>query len=151
MRRTLTALLGASMLALSALGSAAAARAATAPATAKIVPIKRVTTKKFAGVTAQADRWGSVQITVTLRTTTITTGTKKKKVTRKYTELGGSYSYHTGRSQFIMSQSLPLLRQEFLQAQSANVDMISGATYTSQAFLQSLQSALLKATSAKTS
>ena len=48
------------------------------------------------------------------------------------------------RSQFIMSQSLPMLRQEFLSAQSANIQMVSGATYTSQAFVQSLQSALLK-------
>jgi hypothetical protein len=30
----------------------------------------------------------------------------------KYTDLGGRYSYHTSRSQFIMSQSLPQLRQE---------------------------------------
>jgi uncharacterized protein with FMN-binding domain len=44
-----------------------------------------------------------------------------------------------------MSQALPLLRQEFLQAKTASgVQMISGATYTSQAFLESLQSALLK-------
>ena len=63
----------------------------------------------------------------------------------RYTDLGGSYTYHTSRSQFIMSQALPQLRQEFLTAQSANVQMVSGATYTSQAFVQSLQSALLKA------
>ncbi len=43
-----------------------------------------------------------------------------------------------------MSQSLPYLRQEFLSGQSANVQQVSGATYTSQAFEQSLQSALLK-------
>ena len=43
-----------------------------------------------------------------------------------------------------MSQALPLLRQEFLKAQSANVEMISGATDTSQAFAESLQSALAK-------
>ena len=69
------------------------------------------------------------------------TGTKKVV---KYTNLGGNYSYHTDRSQYIMSQALPLLRQEFLQAQSANVQLISGATDTSQAFQQSLQSALAK-------
>ncbi|HJX48519.1 MAG TPA: FMN-binding protein, partial [Gaiellaceae bacterium] len=63
----------------------------------------------------------------------------------KYTDLGGRYSYHTSRSQFIMSQSLPQLRQEFLQVQNAaGVQMISGATYASQAFLQSLQPALLQ-------
>jgi uncharacterized protein with FMN-binding domain len=111
----------------------------------RVVPIKKVTTMKFAGISAQAHQWGSVQITITLRTTTITTGSKKKE-TRTYTDLGGSYSYHTARSQFIMSQALPQLRQEFLQVQSSTgVQMISGATYTSEAFLQSLQSAILKA------
>jgi len=149
MRRTLTALLGASMLAYPALGGAAVARAATSPAMAKVVPIKRVTKKVFAGATAQANQWGSVEITVTVQTTTVTTGTKKK-VTRRFSDLGGHYSYHTSRSQFIMSQALPQLRQEFLQAQSAKVDMISGASYTSQAFLQSLKSALVKANAAKT-
>jgi uncharacterized protein with FMN-binding domain len=78
-------------------------------------------------------------VTVTVRLTTV-----GKRTTRKYVDLGGSYSYHTGRSQFIMSQALPILRQEFLQGQSPNVQMVSGATYTSQAFVQSLQSALSK-------
>ena len=35
-----------------------------------------------------------------------------------------------------------MLRQQALQSHSANVDMISGATYTSEAFVQSLQEAL---------
>ena len=73
------------------------------------------------------------------------TTTAGKKVTRKFSDLGGGYTYHTSRSQFIMSQALPILRQEFLAAQSAKIQMVSGATYTSQAFIQSLQSALLKA------
>ncbi len=68
-----------------------------------------------------------------------------KTATRKFSDLGGGYTYHTSRSQFIMSQALPILRQEFLAAQSAKIQMVSGATYTSQAFIQSLQSALLKA------
>ena len=55
-------------------------------------------------------------------------------MTVTYVDLGGTYSYHSDRSQYIMSQALPLLRQEFLAAQSANVQMISGATDTSQAF-----------------
>jgi uncharacterized protein with FMN-binding domain len=146
MRRTLVVALTAAVLALPALDGVAAAQAA--PANKTVVPLKRVTTKVFTGAGVNADRWGTVVITVTVRTTTVTTGTRKK-VTRKYTDLGGHYSYHTSRSQFIMSQALPLLRQEFLQAQSPNVQMISGATYTSQAFLGSLQSALLKANAAK--
>ncbi|HZR94500.1 MAG TPA: FMN-binding protein [Gaiellaceae bacterium] len=100
---------------------------------------KKVMTRKLVGASEKADRWGAVQVTVTVRLTTV-----GKKTTRKYVDLGGSYSYHTGRSQFIMSQSLPILRQEFLQGQSPNVQMVSGATYTSQAFVQSLQSALSK-------
>lgn len=45
-------------------------------------------------------------------------------------------------SQRINSRAVPALQTEAIQAQSANVDMISGATLTSRAFIQSLQSAL---------
>ena len=45
-------------------------------------------------------------------------------------------------SQRIAQQAAPLLRQEALQAQSAKVDTVSGATTTSQAYAQSLQAAL---------
>ena len=96
-------------------------------------------TRKLSGQTAYAGQWGSVNINVTQRAS----GTGRHRRVR-YTDLGGSYTYHTARSQFIMSQALPMLRQEFLSAQSLNIQMISGATFTSQAFLQSLQSALLK-------
>jgi uncharacterized protein with FMN-binding domain len=46
------------------------------------------------------------------------------------------------RSQFIDQQSIPLLEQEVMQAQSANIQGVSGASYTSAGFVQSLQSAL---------
>jgi uncharacterized protein with FMN-binding domain len=46
------------------------------------------------------------------------------------------------RSQYIDQQSIPMLEQETLQAQSANIQGVSGASYTSQGFQQSLQSAL---------
>jgi len=42
----------------------------------------------------------------------------------------------------INSYALPQLRQQVLQAQSAQVDGVSGATVTSDGYLQSLQSAL---------
>jgi uncharacterized protein with FMN-binding domain len=45
-------------------------------------------------------------------------------------------------SQYINSIAMPYLTTEAVQAQSANVDIISGATLTSQAFAQSLQAAL---------
>ncbi|MCA0008721.1 MULTISPECIES: FMN-binding protein [unclassified Mesorhizobium] len=47
----------------------------------------------------------------------------------------------------INRQALPMLRDEAISAQSANVDIISGATLTSRAFIQSLRGALKKATS----
>ena len=46
------------------------------------------------------------------------------------------------RSQQISSYVAPQLQSEVLSAQSANVNTISGATYTSEGYLQSLQSAL---------
>lgn len=46
------------------------------------------------------------------------------------------------RSQQIDDQALPILRSESLSAQSANIQGVSGATYTAQAFITSLQSAL---------
>ncbi|WP_380168199.1 FMN-binding protein [Jannaschia sp. R86511] len=46
------------------------------------------------------------------------------------------------RSRGISAAAAPRLRQAVLQAQSAQVDTVSSATYTSEAYLQSLQSAL---------
>jgi uncharacterized protein with FMN-binding domain len=48
------------------------------------------------------------------------------------------------RSQSIDQQSIPILEQEVLQAQSANIQSVSGASYTSAGFVQSLQNALNK-------
>lgn len=50
-----------------------------------------------------------------------------------------------GHSSQVSQYAAPQLRSEVLQAQSAQVDSVSGATYTSQAYQQSLQSALDKA------
>jgi uncharacterized protein with FMN-binding domain len=51
-------------------------------------------------------------------------------------------TYRDGRSVSISNRAVPILRQEVLSAQSASVQMVSGATYTSEAYLSSLQSAL---------
>ena len=128
-RRTLTLMLGTGALVLPAADAASA-----------VVRAAATTTAKYTGATAPASQWGTVTVNVTLQTTT-----KGTRLTRRFTDLGGGYTYHTARSQFIMSQSLPILRQEFLTAQSARIHLVSGATYTSEAFVQSLQSALLKA------
>ena len=55
------------------------------------------------------------------------------------------YPHDLRTSQEINSQVMPWLTQEAIQAQSANVDIISGATLTSEAFASSLQSALRSA------
>jgi uncharacterized protein with FMN-binding domain len=52
------------------------------------------------------------------------------------------YPDENGRDQQINSRALPVLVKETLAAQSAEIDMVSGATYTSTGYLKSLQSAL---------
>lgn len=53
-----------------------------------------------------------------------------------------SYPSNDSHSQQISAYAVPRLTQEALAADSANIDMVSGATYTSQGYVQSLQSAL---------
>ena len=48
----------------------------------------------------------------------------------------------SGHSQEINSFALPQLTQEAISAQNAQIDSISGASYTSQSYVESLQSAL---------
>lgn len=55
------------------------------------------------------------------------------------------YPSDRSRSILINQQAMPYLQQEAIQAQSANVDIVSGATDTSQAFIASLSSALSQA------
>lgn len=46
------------------------------------------------------------------------------------------------RSQSINAQAVPILQSEVLQAQSASINLVSGATFTSEGFAASLQSAI---------
>jgi uncharacterized protein with FMN-binding domain len=55
------------------------------------------------------------------------------------------YPSDNGRSRYINSIALPYLIQEAVDAQTWNVDLISGATFTSSAFVKSLQDALRQA------
>jgi uncharacterized protein with FMN-binding domain len=52
------------------------------------------------------------------------------------------YPDGNGRDREINDDALPVLVQETISAQSADVDMVSGATVTSTGYVQSLQSAL---------
>jgi uncharacterized protein with FMN-binding domain len=137
MRKSIVVLLTVAALSL----PIADATAATLSTTSKRI----VVSKRFAGSVASVDRWGSLQVTIVVRKTTTITGTKKK-VTRKITAVSvPTYPNHTDRSIYINQTALPILRAETLRAQSANINMVSGATDSSDAFAQSLQSAILKA------
>ena len=56
-----------------------------------------------------------------------------------------SYPNDRRTSRYINSQALPMLHQEVIAADSANVDTISGATLTSEAYIRSLGTALQQA------
>ncbi len=119
------------------------ARAASATLTAAK---KKTVWRKVAGPEAQADRWGYVQVTLVVKKTTTTTN-GVSKVTRTITGAPVPlYPDHTGRSLFISQNAIPVLIGEVLRAQmNPNINLVSGATYTSEAFIQSLQAAILKA------
>ena len=78
-------------------------------------------------------RYGDVQVAVVMN--------GKQIVDIKALQL----PFDRARSQDISTQVAPLLHDEVIQAQSAQIDTIGGATYTSDAYAQSLQSALDKA------
>ena len=75
-------------------------------------------------------RWGPVQVQLTV------SGGKITDVAML------QYPNGNGTDQQISSYALPILMQATVDAQSANIDMVSGATYTSTGYLQSLQSAI---------
>jgi uncharacterized protein with FMN-binding domain len=79
------------------------------------------------------NQYGTVQVEVTLQGGRIT----------GITEL--QMPQDRQHSAEISQAAAPILEQEVLQAQSAQIDIVSGATFTSQSYAQSLQSALDKA------
>jgi uncharacterized protein with FMN-binding domain len=85
--------------------------------------------KTYTGSVAQT-RWGPVQVKITVQSGKIT------KVTVPQQPNGNP------KDAEINSYALPILINETTQAQSADIDMVSGATVTSQGYLQSLQAAL---------
>jgi uncharacterized protein with FMN-binding domain len=128
--------------------TAALAATAVAAPVAQAAALKKVvtTTKSVTGPQAQVDRWGLVQVTLVVKKTTTTVGTKKT-VKRRITGVRVPvYPNHTDRSVFINEQALPMLVQEVLSKQfNPNIDLVSGATDTSYGFAQSLQAALVAA------
>jgi len=75
-------------------------------------------------------RWGPVQVQITVQGGKITTSQAVQ------------YPQNNGRDAEINGFALPILNQEVVQQQSASIDTVSGATVTSDGYLQSLQSAI---------
>lgn len=107
----------------------ATASAKTPAASSSSAPGSASGTRTATGDTAQT-RWGPVQVRVTVRDGRLTDLTAV------------AYPQDNPRDQEINGYALPQLRREALAAQSAEIDTVSGATYTSDGYRQSLQSAL---------
>ncbi len=89
------------------------------------------TTGTYTGTT-ESDRFGTITVTVTLTNGTITNVTYATTV-------------RDNHSAQIEARAIPTLKAAVLAANSADVSTISGATYTCEKYLSSLQSALDKA------
>jgi uncharacterized protein with FMN-binding domain len=75
-------------------------------------------------------QWGPVQVQLTVKAGKITQVSVLQ------------YPSGNGKDAEINSYALPILTQETTSAQSASIDMVSGATVTSTGYIQSLQSAI---------
>lgn len=143
MRTSITAAVSAVAITLPVTNAVAAATRTTAPT---VTPKKKVVTvtKKVSGPQVQADDWGTIQVTLVVKRTTTTVG-NRKTMTRKITSVAVPvYPNHTDRSVFINQHAIPMLEQEVMRAQfTGGINLISGASDSSDAFVQSLQAALL--------
>jgi uncharacterized protein with FMN-binding domain len=111
--------------------SASSSAAAAVPSTSA-APSSASTTKTITGDSVDT-RWGPVQVQITVQNGTLTSVNAVV------------YPENNSRDEQINSYAIPQLNQEAMSAKSANIDMVSGATYTSDGYIGSLQSALDKA------
>jgi uncharacterized protein with FMN-binding domain len=117
--------------------SAPAPASSTSPTTSTGAPASSPTGAASTGTSARTitgsavtTRYGTVQVQVVVSGTAIQSVTFAQLTSRD------------GRSAQINSEAGPILLRETISAQSAQVDTVSGATYTSDGYRQSLQSAL---------
>ncbi len=119
---------------LKTLGNKSTSTTPVAPAQTQVpsAPQSTGTSGIFTGNAAQT-AYGPVQVQVTV---------SNGKITRVSVPV---YPNNSGQDRAINSQAIPLLIQEVMQAQSANIQGVGGASYTSQGFYDSLITALKKA------
>jgi len=113
----------------SATSSAGTSSTASGSSSSSTKAKTKATASTVTGSVAQT-QWGPVQVQLTV------SGGKITKVSVL------QYPSGNGKDAEINSYALPILVQETVDAQSASIDMVSGATVTSGGYLQSLQSAL---------
>src|SRR5450830_1905448 len=106
---------------------AAATGAAAAPTAA--APAAAAKSGTFTGATAQT-RWGPVQVQIVVANGKITSSQAVR------------YPTGNGNDAQINAYAIAQLNSEAVAANSAKIDMISGATVTSGGYLQSLQNAI---------
>jgi uncharacterized protein with FMN-binding domain len=80
--------------------------------------------------TLEENRYGPVQVRITVR------GTQMVDI------VALQLPSDRAHSQRLSAEAGPILRTEALQAQSAKIHVVSGATFTSESYAQSLQSVL---------
>jgi uncharacterized protein with FMN-binding domain len=111
-------------------GTSSSSAATPAPsATGSTSPESTSTSGSFTGDSVDT-RWGPVQVEITVANGRITDAQAVV------------YPSENGRDQEINSYALPVLHDEVLQAQNAQIDAVSGATVTSDGYTASLQSAI---------
>lgn len=101
-------------------------------ATTKPTTPRRIASGTFTGKDILT-KFGDVQVSVTLRHGRI--------VDVQWLKI----PLDRARSRYISQTASPILRSEVLSAQSAHINLLSGATYTSDAWANSVQSALTQA------
>ena len=113
--------------------SSSSTGSASTPTTSSSSGAAKTTSTKTATGAVESDRYGNTQVRVTITNGKITAVTVL------------AYNDTDPRSAQISQGAIPVLRQEVLSKQTAAVSTVSGATYTSNAYEASLQSALDKA------
>lgn len=101
----------------------------TTTSTGKSTSSSTTATTTYTGSSAQT-RYGPVQVQITV---------KKGKLVSASAVV---YPTNDPRDAQINAYAIPQLNSEATSASSASIDMVSGATYTSEGYIQSLQSAL---------
>ena len=113
----------------SATPSASADTTTTPTPSPSPTPAPRAANGTFTGMVVST-RFGDIQVRISVSGGRVTDVTALQMPTDR------------ARSAEITQYVTPVLRQEAVQAQNARIDVISGATYTSEAYAQSLDDAL---------